>query len=298
MRLLRAATLTVADIERSRRIYEQWLDYALVEQTRVTEQQAIAWDAPAVANAPQIVMRPASGTGIYLRFIEQPAHPDYVPLRTYGWAAIELCTTDVLAVNERMLQSSDFAIIGPPREIDGLPAIFPMQVQGPDGEIVYLTEIRDNLPDFDLPRAASLVDHLFILVMAASDLPATNRWLADNAGLTIGRDKMEIVYTMIANAFGLPADDLHAISTLIHERDVFIEADQYPAAATARPCLDGWLPPGIAIGTLWHPDFAALAAATDHAIGEPNVQSGHVYDGQSSLTLRDPDGTLIELVAG
>ncbi|MEM1261043.1 MAG: hypothetical protein AAGH76_01475 [Pseudomonadota bacterium] len=298
MRLLRAATLTAADIDRSSAVYQRWLDYEVVEASLVSELQALAWDAPAVAGARQVTLQPASGTGIYLRFIEQPIHPDYVPLRTYGWAAIELCTTDVLAVNERMLESPDFEIIGPPREIEGLSAIFPMQVRGPDGEIVYLTEIRDNLPDFHLPRAKSLIDHLFILVMAASDFSLSTQWLAKYAGLQVGRERMDIVYTMIANAFDLPVDDLHSISTLIHEKDVFIEVDQYPPAATPRPRLDGWLPPGIAIGTLWHPGFASLAdAGAAQAIGEPALQPGCIYNDRPAVTLRDPDGTLVEIVA-
>ena len=41
---------------------------------------------------------------------------------------------------------SPFEIIGPPREIDGVPAIYPLQVRGPDEEIVYLTQIRADLP--------------------------------------------------------------------------------------------------------------------------------------------------------
>ena len=79
---------------------------------------------------------------------------------------------DVLKVAERMA-ASGFEIIGPPREIETLPAIFPMQVKGPDGEIVYLTQVRSDLPDFDITRAEALIDRLFIMVMACADLPAS-----------------------------------------------------------------------------------------------------------------------------
>ena len=251
----------------------------------------------ATAGAPLAVLRPASGAGIYLRFVEQPPHPDYVPLRSYGWAAIEICVTDVLAANERMLAAPEFEIIGPPREIDGLPAIYPMQMQGPDGEIVYLTQIRDNLPAFDLPRATTLIDHLFILVMACSDMAASLAWMERYAGMSIGRERMEIVYTMLANAFGLPHEQLHAIATMVHGRDVFLELDQYPPEAVPRPRHDGWLPPGVAVGSFWHPDFDRLAAnAGDVAVGTPATHASAIYGGKPALTLRDRDGTLIELI--
>ncbi|MEL7538634.1 MAG: VOC family protein [Pseudomonadota bacterium] len=299
MRLIRAGTLAVASLKRAVENYRRWLDYELVEEGTVDAALAASLGAPATAGAPLAVMRPASGAGIYLRFVEQPPHPEYVPLRSYGWAAIELCVTDVLAANERVLDAPDFEIIGPPREIDGLPAIYPMQMQGPDGEIVYLTQIRDDLPAFDLPRAQSLIDHLFILVMACSDLPASLKWMERYTGMNIGRESMEIVYTMLANAFDLPHEQLHTIATMVHGRDVFLELDQYPPAAVARPRHDGWLPPGVAVGTFWHPDFAKLAAnAGDVAIGAPQTHASAIYAGQPSLTIVDPDGTLIELVGG
>lgn len=291
MKLLRAATLTVADLSRSIALYQEFLDYSVVEQGEVSENLAGSWNAPGTIGKPYAVMAPASGADVYLRFIQQPPHPDFVPLRSYGWAAIEICVQDVLAVNARM-ETSPFEIIGPPREIDGLPAIFPMQIKGPDGEIVYLTQIRNDLPVYDLPRAASLIDKLFILVMACSDMEASNHWMAKHIGLQMAGD-MEIVYTMLANAFGAPPDQLYRISTMIHERDVFLELDQYPDAATTRPRHTGMLAPGCAIGTLWIPDFDALAGPW---ITPPVKREGPIYQGKRVAAIKDPDGALIEIV--
>jgi catechol 2,3-dioxygenase-like lactoylglutathione lyase family enzyme len=296
MKLLRAATLTVADIARSRDLYASFLDYRDVEAGRLDAGLAASWGAPESAGAPYCVMQPSSGAEVYLRFVQQPKHPDHAPLRTYGWAAIEICVQDVLAVNAR-IERSPFEIIGPPRELDGLPAIFPMQVKGPDDEIVYLTQIRDDLPAYDLPRAASLIDKLFILVLAASDMGASCRFAEEKLGLSAGRE-MSIVYTMLAKAFGTPMDKLYTIATLIHERDVFLEFDQYPAAATPRPQHRGMLPPGVAMGTLLCPDFAARAAKyADWLIAPPAKREGPVYAERDAATMRGPDGTLFELVA-
>ena len=297
MKLLRAATLSVGELESTVGRYAEWLDYSVAERGTLDPALAAAWGAPASAGAAYAVMRPASGKNVYLRFVENRVHPDYVPLRTYGWAAIEICVEDVLAVNERML-GSPFEIIGPPREIDGLPAIYPMQVRGPDNEIAYFTQIRDDLPAFDLPRAAAPIDRLFILVMACSDMAASLDWMAEHVGIEIGRERMEIVYTMLANAFGTPLDELHAISTMVHERDVFLELDQMPPQATPRPRHDNALPQGIALGSFWHPDFDALAERNaDLWIAPPAAYDSVIYDGAQAATLRTPDGTLVEIVA-
>ncbi len=82
---------------------------------------------------------------------------------------------DVRAL-QTALHGSPFQILGPPRENAALPAILPMQVLGPDQEMIFLTEIRDDLPALDLPRAAAPVDALFILVIGCQDLDESGHW--------------------------------------------------------------------------------------------------------------------------
>ena len=296
MKLLRSATLSVADLNRSSDLYCEWLDYSVEETGELDESLASSWGCPASAGSRCSVLRPASGQDIFLRLVENQPHPDFVALRTFGWAAIEVCVEDVLAANERMLKSP-FEIIGPPREIDGLPAIYPMQVKGPDEEIVYLTQIREDLPAFDLPRAEAPIDRLFILVVACSDMNASLDWMEQHIGFQVGRRGMEIVYTMLANAFGLPHEQLHAISTMVHDRDVFLEVDQMPTQATVRPRYDGTLPQGVALGTFMHPDFDAIhETCKDLWITQPTVRDSAVYGGKRAATLAMPDDTLIEIV--
>lgn len=296
MKLMRAATLSVADLDRSSDLYCQWLDYSVEEQGELDRGLAESWGAPRAAGRRYAVLRPASGHDIFVRLIENRVHPEFVALRTYGWAAIEICVEDVLEANERILKSP-FEVIGPPKEIDGLPAIYPMQMKGPDGEIVYLTQIRDDLPAFDLPRAEALIDRLFILVMACSDMKASLAWMRDHIRIDIGRDEMEIVYTMLANAFDLPLEDPHIISTMVHGKDVFLELDQMPPQATSRPHYESELPQGVALGTFWHPEFDAIdAKCNDLWITPPAIHGSVVYSGKRAGTLRAPDGTLVEIV--
>lgn len=294
MKLLRAATLTVADIGRSTENYCTFFDYSVIEEGHLTEELASSWDARGSSGLPYVILKPSSDADIYIRFVQQPPVPDFKALRSFGWNAIEICVQDVLAANDRM-EASPFEIIGPPRRIEGLDAIHPMQVKGPDEEIVYLTQINSDLPAFDLPRAATPIDKLFILVLGCSDMAASLDWMKRHVGLEIGRERMEIVYTMLAKAYGTSMEELHAISTMIHGKDVFLELDQYPDAAIERPKHEGMLVPGCAIGTIWHPDFDSLPGPW---ITPPAVRKGPIYQGRRAATIKDLDGALIEVVEG
>ena len=150
-----------------------------------------------------------------------------------------------------------------------------------------------------LPRAQAPIDSLFILVMGCSDLPASLAWLERHVGLAVGRARLDIVYTMLAKAYGTPLEELHTIATMTHGRDVFLELDQYPAAAIERPRHAGWLPPGIAVGSFAHPNFERLAATADGSgAAAPIRHPGCVYAGRMAMTLRAPDGTLVEILDG
>jgi catechol 2,3-dioxygenase-like lactoylglutathione lyase family enzyme len=289
MNLLRAATLVTPDAEAAAARYVQWMDYSVVERGLVPADLAASWGAPASTGRHAVTIQPASGADVFIRFVEGDPVPDYQPLRTHGWAALEICNQDVLGVNERM-KTSPFEIIGPPKRIDGLPTIHPMQVKGPDDEIVYLTEIVS--PGNGLPYPGSFIDKLFILVLACSDMNASADWFKATLGLQVGAP-MTIIYNMINDAFGLAADARHTLATATWEGDVFLEFDQYPAEATPRPGHAGALPPGIAMTTLKHPAFDTV---TGDWIIAPTVREGPVYGGRRAGVLRGPDGVLIEVV--
>lgn len=294
MTLLKCATHIVADVDASVARYMRWLDYSVVERGVVPADLAESWGAPASSGRRYAVMQPASAIPVFLRFIEGDPVADYLPIRTYGWAAIEICVQNVEAVNERMLASHDFEVIGPPRPLDGFPNVKPMQVRGPDLETVYLTEIRVDDPSAGLPRPKSLIDRPFILVLACQDLGNTAAWMADVLALEVS-DPVAIRYSMISLAFGLPADDKHALVTAKWQGQVLLEADQYPDGTTQRPCHPGALPPGVSIVSIVHPDLARLDG---HWASAPVVREGPLYSGARVGVLRTPEGALLEVIEG
>jgi len=295
MRLMRAATLTVSDLKRSQSLYCDWLDYNCIETGTISSELAESWAAPKTAKQPYAVLQPASEADVFIRLIKQPSVAEYKALRSYGWNAIEICTQNTPKVNARM-ERSPFEIIGPPKLIPGLDSIYPMQVKGPDEEIVFLTQIKGDMPTHNLPRAESLIDKLFILVIACSNMEASKTWLQKHLMIDADKD-MDINYTMINKAFGLKDGTQHRLCTMMHEKDVFLEIDQYPNGTIERPHHDGMLPPCAAIGSFVHPDFEQLMAINkDNWITPPIKRQGSLYKGKRTATLRAPDGTLIEMI--
>ncbi|MCZ0942366.1 MAG: hypothetical protein OXJ53_04850 [Gammaproteobacteria bacterium] len=289
---LRAGTVCVANVERSRGAYERLIEYRTVETGRITNSLAGAWAAPNAAGAPYALLQPPSGADTWLRLVESPSVGDFEPLVSMGWTALEFCVLDVQGLAAR-LADSPFEIIGPPRRLDGMDSLCAMQVRGPDGEICYFTQIDSDPPGLSLPRASSFVDRLFIHVVGASNLGATQRWVEGHLDCTVAMVRVEMVYTMLARAFDKPLDTRFTISTLKRGDEVFLQVDQMPPEAVRRPKRAGMLPPGIAMTTL---SVASLDAVANAGIEPPARHDGMLYDGRRSAVLADPDGTLYELL--
>ena len=288
---LRSATVTVANLQRSIDLYSKYLDYKIIETDLVSSELANSWNAPEAAGHKFAVLQPASGKEIYLRFVEQPPVDGFRALRSYGWNAIEICVTDVMAVHQR-LQESPFEIIGPPRENSGLANIHPMQIKGPDEEVVFLTQINSDIPPFKLPRASSLIDQIFIMVIGCRDMVAAVDWFKTNLGFARG-DEMQIAYTMLAKAYGKDLTTQYSLTTMVDDHDVFLEVDQYPAEAQPRRKHEGLLPPGCAITTFSLPNSHSEALGDRASLFK---HDGRIYSGSSSVTLVGPDGALVEVV--
>jgi catechol 2,3-dioxygenase-like lactoylglutathione lyase family enzyme len=293
MTLLKCATHVVRDLQAAQDRYVKWLDYTVVESGDVAEDLARSWLAPQSAGRPYAILQPASGAEVFLRFIEGEEVADYRPIRTFGWAATEICVQDVEAVNARMLQSP-FEVIGPPKPLDGFATVKPMQVRGDDLEIVYLTEILVDGPEHGLPRPASLIDRPFIMVLACPDLRRSARWVEQVLGLEVS-EPIAIRYSMISLAFDLPPDDKHELVTVKYKGETFLELDQYPAGATPRTSVAGALPPGVAITTISHPDVARLEG---HWASPPVARRGPLYSGRRTAVMQTPEGALLEIIEG
>ncbi len=285
------ATLTTPDLDAALGDYHGTLGLMLAERGVVPADLAASWGAPASAGARYAVLKPASGAPCCLRLVEQPLPGGFVPTRTFGWAAFELTVGDVYGWPAR-LAGSGFEIVGPPREIEGLPYFVAMQMTGRGREMIYLNEVRQNTPSSDLPKAVSPVDHVFIVILACADRPAALDWYRDRLLLDVG-GSYTIDYTMINKAFALPDGTLSTITMVQKGRLPIIEVDGYPAAATPRPGDPRRLAAGNAMVTL---GVESLDALSLDWITAPTPRTGASYEGRRAGSVRGPAGELLELI--
>lgn len=283
--------VTTPNLDAALADYRGTLGLTLIEQGALTAELAASWCCPANAGAPMAVLQPGSGAPCFLRLVEQAMPADFRPTRTFGWAAYEFSVQDVYGWPDR-LAGSGFEIVGPPKEIEGLPYFIPMQVTGRGREMLYLNEVRENTPSSDLPKAASPVDKIFICILATPDLPGTVAWYMQTLALDEG-GTYTIEYTMLNKAFALPGGTQHTLTMVQAGRTPIAEVDAYPAAATPRAHPPGTLPPGNALVTL---AVDKLDRPGLDWIVSPVVRQGPLYGGRRVGTLRGPAGELLELV--
>lgn len=289
--LIKAATISAANASGLADLYREYFDLNTLESGEISEDMAASWGAQGMAGQPYFLMASSSGRPVYIRIVQNPDMPRYKPLRSYGWNAIEICVADVDALYAR-LQSSPFEIIGPPAELEFSSIIYPMQVVGPEGEVLFLNEVRDNLPNFDLPKADAWVDHVFIMVLASPDRQKALEFYTKKLGWGEG-DSYSLTYKVINQAFGFGDEHKTDLTMTCVDRLVNNEIDQYPESTTERTCATGMLPPGIAAVTY---AVASLDSIDVTFITAPTVREGLMYEGRRTACCVGAAGELIELI--
>lgn len=289
--LIKAATVSAADAAGLAATYQQYFGLEIAEQGTVPSELALSWRAPGMGGRPYWLMTSKSDTPIFIRIVENPGMPAYTPLRSYGWNAMEICVEDVDRLHEG-LKDSPFKIIGPPAELEFSSIIYPMQAVGPEGEVLFLNEVRGDLPDRDLPKAQADVDHIFIMILATPDREKALAFYTEKLGWDRG-DSYNLTYTVINNAFGFGEDHKTDITMTCVGRLVNNEIDQYPPETIVRETAADMLPPGIAAVTY---TVASLDGLDVDFITPPAVRQGVMYEGRRSACCVGTAGELIELI--
>jgi catechol 2,3-dioxygenase-like lactoylglutathione lyase family enzyme len=287
-----AVTVTSADVGASLATYGAGLGYAELARGVVTSEQAAAWGAASVAGRDWALAGPPPGDGGAstsaeggrvagapgaVRFVESRRPPGYLPLRHTGWAALEIAVQDVEAVAAGV-EAAGFRVLRRPQALSSTTALRAMQVCGPDGEVVYLTQQLRHLDAFELPVPTLPVDGVFVAVLAARDLEVARAFYEQRFAVRRASDH-PVAIKVLNDSFGLPDETAHRLSSLQLAGECLLEIDQYPAAATPRHGVPGELPPGVAVVTL----AAGNGAGREFFRCEPLVVHG-------------AEGELVELV--
>jgi len=203
---IKIATVGTQDVDVSKNLYAEWLDYSVVEEGLVSEELANHWGTPASAGKPYAVMQGKSGDDVYLRVIEVTTPENYRAMTTYGWNAIELIVEDPDAIHQKLLDSP-FEHVGGPANLGGGSSIRAVQFKGPSEELFYFTTDTGDRSKSSLLTPRVDIDRPFIMVVAGPDPRALTDFYVSNFG---GKEAffIQTPINIISTAQQLPADHL------------------------------------------------------------------------------------------
>ncbi len=249
-----SVTISTPDLQSSEAAYVEHLGYRVEARGTISPDLAQRMQCPSVAGARYSVVLPAAGDGFTFRFIEQPATARYKAFSCFGWNAAELIVRDVDEMAAR-LATSPFEALGPPQDLSFTDAIRAMQLRGPAGEILYLTQFKRALDVLPAPPARCDVDRVFIVIVGGPSLDALVEFYCSNFSLPAPQ-RMESRVKAMSAVFGLSPEHRYSIAALPLHGACYIEADEMPQAATAPTSATGRLPPGIAVVSFSSPSVA------------------------------------------
>ncbi|MGH8248369.1 MAG: hypothetical protein ACREUU_18275 [Gammaproteobacteria bacterium] len=286
-------TIATSNLAVAESAYREDLGYEAVARGKLEAALAESWGAPRSAGSRYLLMRPASGMPVYLRFIESTSAGENMPHATEGWNAAEMLVADPDELAERLADSKHFQIVGPPAYLTLEQNIRAMQVIGPSNEMLYLTRVvRPENVEFDIGTAESFVDRVFIVIAGGRDHRTLMNFYRDRLMLPV-TEPMLYRIAVLSRAYGLPEDQLHPLSLATLRNQFFLELDEYPAESQPRRIPPGELPGGIAMVTF---EVESLENISVPFISPPTVRDLMPYNGRRTATLRGAVGELIELV--
>ncbi len=240
-----AVTISTSDLNKMVWVYQEFLRYRVTKSGQITAKESSAWGAENLTNADYVVMQPEKSDDFSFRFIHQPDQSNYIAFKSVGWNAAELIVEDVdgLAVQ---LENSPFKIIGSPADLSFTKDIRAMQVMGPANEILYLTQFKNKVPEFDSPKPRCSVDQTFIVVLAGKSLDEMQGYFQANFKLRKAT-VIESRIRSISRVFNFPADTKYKAAALALRDQSMIELDELPKEGNNRLSLDGYLPAGISM---------------------------------------------------
>jgi len=240
-----AVTISTSDLNKMVEVYQEFLRYRVTKSGQITSKESSAWGAENLTNADYVVMQPEKSDDFSFRFIHQPYQSNYIAFKSVGWNAAELIVEDVdgLAVQ---LENSPFKIIGAPADLSFTKDIRAMQVMGPANEILYLTQFKNKVPEFDSPKPRCSVDQTFIVVLAGKSLDEMQGYFHANFKLPKAT-VIESRIRSISRVFNFPEDTKYKAAALALKDQSMIELDELPKEGNDRISLDGYLPAGIAM---------------------------------------------------
>ena len=280
------ATITTSEVDACVSAWCDFLHHTVAGEAVISSTQAEQWGRPALAGSRSVWLKNAADEP-WLRFIEDNTAKPVDAFHRTGWLSLEINVQNVDALHQALLDSP-FIIIGPPATLDVSADISAMQVVGPAGEVLYLTEIKKPVSGFDLPLARSAVDRLFIPVLLASDRDEALTFYEQFPN-TRG-NCFDTKITVLNRAHGLVVDTRHPVATVQLSGKNLIEIDEFSNVSPPANTNSG-LPAGISL----------ISFAIDDAHFRGHQASTYLLEnasgaGKKARLLEGSAGELVEII--
>jgi len=191
---------------------------------------AAVLDLPDLAGAPMAWFSNCEDQRI-VRVIEDPGTLITEPMFHHGWLALEILVGDIDALAATL--RPPFHVLGAPANLELSDAIRAAQVLGPCGELLYLTQIKESVPPFDLPMTTAPVAAPFIGVISTPERTASQRaWSA-----LLGADgwAFETKITVLNRAHGKSLDTRYPVAVVPMPGQCLVEIDQIELSTSTPP---------------------------------------------------------------
>ena len=246
---IETVTILTHDLTASADMYLSAFGWQIPEtEYKLRVEDARRWQATNLIGARVLEVRGINGG---VRFIESAEHQKPKPLRTFGWSSLEICVDDVHKYVAQAV-AAGFEVLNEAVPLSGTSKPLPLiaaQLAGINGEVIYVTQILSEVPNFELPDVSKESGSIFICVLGASDLEKSREVLELNFEVRRASDR-EVAIRVINRVYEKPLDSLHRMSSLQLAGRNAIEIDQLPTEGAQREKLAGNLPPGISIVTV------------------------------------------------
>lgn len=242
-------TILTRDLSKSAAMYISAFGWQVKEtEYQLGVEEANRWQATNLIGAKVLQV---SGINGGVRFIESTGYKNPLPLRTFGWSALEICVDDVHKYVAQAVEAG-FEVLNEAVPLSGAAKPLPLiaaQLAGLNGEVVYITQILSEVPNFELPDVSKESGSIFICVLGASDLEKSREVIESNFEVRRASDR-EVAIRVINRVYEKPLATLHRLSSLQLAGRNAIEIDHLPIEGVQREVAPNDLAAGISIVTV------------------------------------------------
>jgi hypothetical protein len=261
------AWIGVPDFTIARSMYAQIGLHVLFDEL-ISEELALRVGAACLVNASSLLLGPPDGAP-WLRLIHTPHRSPAQAFSKLGWMALEMNVLDVDSL-AGSLDRSRWKVLGEPADLDVGDAIRAMQVQGPGGEVWYLTQIKRPLPPFVLPDSKS-PSQCFVAVLACANRQQSLCYYQGLGGLQTF--SFETKLSAYNQQHQQPLATKHPVGVVQLRGSHLLELDELPTLPQTA-ATTGQLPEGIALIELARSNVAGERLHIRHPGAKPRLTSG------------------------